>query len=515
MRITLASLPPPIPGLKCYGEAPDITAVGSVDAIEAACNAIGQQFKTDVIFEQWYKIAIDADKLYFYQKEGVYSLLNKIGIHGGAILADDMGLGKTREAIACAETLRHDELVLIVCPASVRTQWADEIKELTGHHACILGPKNTHSKEWDRADVLREGYIITSWNMMEEALATIKTPRILIGDECHDAIASRYNEWGKAIIEHRRAIKYCLLVTGTPYQSKPASLWMQLHVISNMNFGRAKDFDRRYCNGHDGQWGWVNNGAMNIPELALRLSHYMVRRTKAEVKTQLPPCTTAVRWVEGTTKASNSLHKFSLKKHDNQARMAAVVATLDDKMKHIVSYLKAQETPHVVFTWMKEHCEILAAKLRGAKLKAHAIHGDSKGDRKLLIAAAMKDKAHIVITYGAGGTGLDGLQKYTSYGIVHAINPSPPKLLQMMARLDRTGQTSPVLWTYFAMEDSIDKLVVENVIHRFDHWRRLMGYDKAADAIKDGLRDNLQASEDALIDEVFKNLPAGGYDGGE
>src|SRR5439155_20522282 len=49
---------------------------------------------------------------------------------GRAVLADDMGLGKTIQGVGTAEFLaREAELkkVLIVCPASLKSQWRNEI----------------------------------------------------------------------------------------------------------------------------------------------------------------------------------------------------------------------------------------------------------------------------------------------------------------------------------------------------------------------------------------------------
>jgi hypothetical protein len=50
---------------------------------------------------------------------------------GRAILADDMGLGKTIQAIGAAEFLAREagiSKVLVVCPASVKSQWRNEIE---------------------------------------------------------------------------------------------------------------------------------------------------------------------------------------------------------------------------------------------------------------------------------------------------------------------------------------------------------------------------------------------------
>ncbi len=50
---------------------------------------------------------------------------------GRAILADDMGLGKTIQGIGTAELLANEaeiKKVLIVCPASLKSQWRTEIQ---------------------------------------------------------------------------------------------------------------------------------------------------------------------------------------------------------------------------------------------------------------------------------------------------------------------------------------------------------------------------------------------------
>ena len=64
-----------------------------------------------------------ADGLFPHQIEGVAFLLGR----RRAILADDMGLGKTRQAIVSLRHLAPGGPRLVVCPASVKRNWAREI----------------------------------------------------------------------------------------------------------------------------------------------------------------------------------------------------------------------------------------------------------------------------------------------------------------------------------------------------------------------------------------------------
>ena len=67
-----------------------------------------------------------ADGLFPHQVEGVAFLLGR----RRAILADDMGLGKTRQAIVSLQHLAPNGPYLVVCPASVKRNWAREIEQV-------------------------------------------------------------------------------------------------------------------------------------------------------------------------------------------------------------------------------------------------------------------------------------------------------------------------------------------------------------------------------------------------
>ncbi|NDE55036.1 MAG: DEAD/DEAH box helicase, partial [Actinobacteria bacterium] len=62
--------------------------------------------------------------LYPHQVTGVEFLARR----GRAILGDDMGLGKTRQAIIALKESAPAGVFLVICPASLKLNWAREIR---------------------------------------------------------------------------------------------------------------------------------------------------------------------------------------------------------------------------------------------------------------------------------------------------------------------------------------------------------------------------------------------------
>ena len=89
-------------------------------------------------------------RLYPYQVEGVAFLAGT----GRALLADDMGLGKTLQAISAAVWLREHEgvrKILIICPASLKQQWAREIVRFTDLDTQVIqGPPPQRGVQYRR-----------------------------------------------------------------------------------------------------------------------------------------------------------------------------------------------------------------------------------------------------------------------------------------------------------------------------------------------------------------------------
>lgn len=179
--------------------------------------------------------------------------------------------------------------------------------------------------------------------------------------------------------------------------------------------------------------------------------------------------------------------------------------TLRDKIPHIVRYVQEVMKPCVIFCWRRVDCEMVSAALDEGKEPSMVIHGEfAPAVRAAMVAHAAKTKQHVVTTYGASGTGFDGLQHLSSNWIGHAIEPAIAILLQAIARLDRMGQTEPVTAALFAMHDSVDELIVDKAINRIDDYQKIFGSERPSEALRQAFGS--QIDNDAILKAIFDDI---------
>lgn len=449
--------------------------VGRIDAVAAACHRLGVQPIPPAVTLGAYNTAIP---LKDYQFVGASTCKTLANTHGAALLADDMGLGKSRQAISFA--IANKGRTFIVCPAAVRDTWAEELTKLGISDFAILEPTATKkgAKVWKES--VTKQWVITSYALADKAFDAAFTdspPRTLVIDEFHN-LRGRDAQRSRNIRNIAAQVDYKLGLTGTPQWSRVRDWWSLLSVLFGNAFGNRYVFDTAYCNGRKNEHGgWDNSGATNTEELKLRLSYYMVRRTKAEVAKELPKLTRQVLWVDADDKATVAFHQ-AISTKNSHATQAAFQATLSGKIEAAVE-LAVQAKQFLLFTYLKSHAHQIA-KVLNEELDTPCVclTGDSSPtERQALVQQAISRNIGVVATIDSAGTGINGLQTHISVGIFHALDYVPIKLAQAEARLERIGQLLPVNWYYIAMKDSVDSLVVKTIISKLDATRAILGED--------------------------------------
>lgn len=217
---------------------------------------------------------------------------------GRTFIGDDMGTGKTVQALAAAKVLDAFPLI-VVCPASVKLSWRNHVIGpvpgapsgwLPGTPTVVLDGRKANPAKLVGAEVVVLNWdILAAWRETLEAIA----PRGLIFDESHYA-KNRTAGRTHAALDLRKVIPkdgMVLNTSGTAVMNRPKELIAQLQLIDRLQeFGGASNFRKRYCDSFFDGYRWNDSGASNVEELSRRLREVCyIRRTKAEVMSELPP----------------------------------------------------------------------------------------------------------------------------------------------------------------------------------------------------------------------------------
>ncbi len=171
----------------------------------------------------------------------------------GVILADEVGLGKTIEAslVLCQLWAERKRKLLVICPASIRKQWANELEDKFNLPSEILDFRtyNLSKKAGVPNPFDRKRVVICSYNFaakMKEELRLIGWNLVVI-DEAHKLRNAHKptNKTGQAIrhaVEQPRKI----LLTATPLQNSLMELYGMSCVIDEFIFGEPVAFRTRY-----------------------------------------------------------------------------------------------------------------------------------------------------------------------------------------------------------------------------------------------------------------------------
>ena len=191
------------------------------------------------------KAARLAEGLYPHQIEGVAFLLGR----RRAILADDMGLGKTRQAIVSLRHTAPDGPYLVVCPASVKRNWAREI-------AIAAPDTTTHVIEKSAERYADQTWVIVNYDILSKHIdALARQPWAgLVFDEAHylknhRSIRSRLARQLADRVKAGRAAGPApvYLLTGTPLTNRPRDLFVLLQLVEHPLGRSFLSFAKRYC----------------------------------------------------------------------------------------------------------------------------------------------------------------------------------------------------------------------------------------------------------------------------
>jgi len=244
-----------------------------------------------------------------YQKIGLAWLQFLSELGAGGILADDMGLGKTIQTLAVLAWRRERDgsmPSLVVAPTSVAPNWIREAERFVPGLRCILLHglgRHTHYEDVPQADL-----VVTTYALLRRDVERLRDIRFryVILDEAQQIKnhAAATTTAAKSLLAEAR-----LALTGTPIENRLLELWSILDFVNPGMLGSWRSFSRRYERPVVAALAEAPPGedpeALDDPAVALesaqqvavdeaaalraRIRPFVMRRTKADVESDLPP----------------------------------------------------------------------------------------------------------------------------------------------------------------------------------------------------------------------------------
>lgn len=287
------------------------------------------------------KLPVPEGLEYFpFQKAGIGYALKR----DSTLFGDEMGLGKTIQALGWinyrdhnggrgrgggreGDELSHRHSILVICPASLKLNWAREAQKwlvrtyeigigsgkdvpdaefLIINYDVLRPPMTEVEKELARTikTLKKEGGLAVQYRIPElkRELSGLKKDRLknvrpeldrhwnlVIADECQ-MIKNPKSQRTKMVEKLCRKADHKLFLTGTPLLNRPIELYPILQCLDPERWPSYFAFAKRYCNAHIEHGHWDFKGATRLDELQVKLREtIMVRRLKKDVLKELPP----------------------------------------------------------------------------------------------------------------------------------------------------------------------------------------------------------------------------------
>ena len=220
--------------------------------------------------------------LFPYQREGMLHL----AFTERALLADEMGLGKTIQAIAACALLHRlgkARRVLVVTPASLKSEWEEQIQRFTTlPYQLVYGTRHARLARY-REDA--PFFTVANFEQMVRDALDVNArlrPDVVVLDE-----AQRIKNWNTKTSQaiKRLQSRYAFVLTGTPIENRIDELHSLMNFLDPSVLGTLFRFNRDF---YDLDERGKPAGYRQLDVLHARIRPYLLRRRKADVETELP-----------------------------------------------------------------------------------------------------------------------------------------------------------------------------------------------------------------------------------
>jgi len=428
------------------------------------------------------------------------------------LLADSLGLGKTYSSLG---TIANPEArpALIICPPHLCLQWEKEVKkfypELKTH---VI--KNLKNLDIPVADV-----VITAYSRVANGLDPLKNYNFksMICDEIHDLrhLGTAKRDAVKSLSE---SAKKFIGLSGTPIFNYGSEIWSIMDLIKPGLLGEYNHF----------LYEWCVDYRLKEPVLMnkfLSNEGALMRRTPQELKMDFNTATRNIITLEADLKSLHDLKNVmkslalsilsldlkemneAAKEFDFKLRMATGVAKAK-AVAHFVKMMVEQGEKVLLAGWHRDCYDIYLKEL--AQYNPVMFTGTETPKQKDQAVKTFQenDDCKVFIISLRSGAGVDGLQYASRVCVFGELDWSPHVMDQVLGRVDRYGQTSPVQAFYLTVQDGSDPVMMQILsAKRSQHAGLIEGKEEASEIVEPNNSEKIVEMARSYLTSIGEEVP--------
>lgn len=425
-----------------------------------------------------------------YQKDGFQwmSFLDTFG--WGGILADDMGLGKTLQVIVFLKHIltSSKQPNLIVVPTSLLFNWQNELQKFAPSLKAHFYYGSDRIKSTDHFG--QHQIILTSYGHVVNDIDLLKdfAFHYVILDESQ-AIKNPSSKRYKSVRQLKANNR--LAITGTPIENNTFDLYAQMSFLNPGLLGSAKAFKEQYAKPID-----TDRNAEKAAELQRLIKPFVLRRTKAQVATELPDKTEEVLYCE-MGKAQRKIYDAHRNKYRdillrkinddgfNKSRFAVLEGLTKlrqicdspqllpteenyegeaEKVDLLMMHIKEKTANHkiLIFSQFVKMLKILERRIGEEGIPYAYLDGKSSTNQRQAGIDRFQNEEDcrvFLISLKAGGTGLN----LVAADYVYVVDPwwNPAVENQAIDRCYRIGQEKKVIAYRMICKNTVEEKIME------------------------------------------------------
>ncbi|MFK2824347.1 SNF2-related protein [Bacillus sp. B190/17] len=428
-------------------------------------------------------------------------------MNGKAILADEVGLGKTIEAgLVLKEYLIRGlvKKVLILAPASLVSQWADELN--TKFYIPAVAQKKFYA--WDQYDIVISSIDTAKRSPHKEKIYEQDYDLVII-DEAHKLKNHKTKNY--QFVRHLKK-KFCLLLTATPIQNRLDEMFHLVSLLKPGHLGSEGQFTDQFKKGdrqvqnHQHLMKLMNKVMIRnrrqdtgVEWTARKVESIKVTFTDEEralydtlqqfVRSQPQEISSALSLLTLQREACSSkeavfftLKNMAKKLYGNELAFPESFQEVLSHIQNIAQNSKAQKALELVHSI--DDKVIIFTEYRATQLylqwffKQHGIssvpfRGGFKRGKKDWMKQLFQQHAQVLIATEAGGEGLN--LQFCHHLINFDLPWNPMRLEQRIGRVHRFGQSEDVHIYNFSIEDTIEDRILQLLYEKIHLFEQAVG----------------------------------------